>query len=660
MHRKNKIEPSYYSEGGIPVFEPTIEEFNNFTKYVKAILPYGLESSLAKVIPPKEWNGNQLNIEEKLNNIVIKNPIEQHLFGNRGVFKITNMERRKAYTVKQFEQLCYSESYKPPSPNSGVTNRLVPPSKKKKTKENKNVTSLINITPTSLNSKESSPSKLDIVINSAALENIASSPNSRNGMEERNKKKKKEKENLEDIVVPEYDQNMYTPEYLKEVERNYWRNITFIPPLYGADLSGSLFNEKIKVWNVGDLGDLLKKVDAKLPGVNDPYLYFGMWKATFAWHVEDMDLFSINYIHRGAPKQWYSIPQEHKARFERFMQSRFTQDHEKCSQFLRHKTFIVSPSVLADNYIPVKKITHLQGEFMITFPNGYHSGYNLGFNIAESVNFATEEWIELGRKAKKCECLDDTVCIDMSIFESFETNGSTKKKKNKKEEIIVATNSNINEKKNKIRTQKRKNQDKTKTKTIDEKPVIDDSIIKIEEEKQNLKKPRSSYLGNNEIRFSCILCRSLEGTLIHSKDKIIYAHPICAQFIEGTEVVNDLDGKQYLLGYPTSINDKKTKCYKCHRMGGSFVQCSESDCGRKFHVTCVNKKKLIFHLQSKKKQTFCSTHGPKVKPPAIEAPWSWPKFQGEENEDDKFQANLNFKSKISSIQDNPELEIIVD
>ena len=57
----------------------------------------------------------------------------------------------------------------------------------------------------------------------------------------------------------------------------------------------------------------------RIPGVVSPYLYFGMWRATFAWHVEDADLYSINYIHFGAPKFWYSVPQENSAKFERVM-----------------------------------------------------------------------------------------------------------------------------------------------------------------------------------------------------------------------------------------------------------------------------------------------------------------------------------------------------
>lgn len=85
---------------------------------------------------------------------------------------------------------------------------------------------------------------------------------------------------------------------------------------------------------------------------------------------------------------------------------------KKCDQFLRHKTFSVSPSYLADRGIKVNRLVHRQQEFVITFPYGYHSGYNLGYNCAESVNFATEEWLEYAKKSKRCMCIDDAVWLD--------------------------------------------------------------------------------------------------------------------------------------------------------------------------------------------------------------------------------------------------------
>lgn len=38
---------------------------------------------------------------------------------------------------------------------------------------------------------------------------------------------------------------------------------------------------------------------------------------------------------------------------------------------------------------------------MITFPYGYHAGFNHGFNCAESTNFALPRWVEFGKRASQ-------------------------------------------------------------------------------------------------------------------------------------------------------------------------------------------------------------------------------------------------------------------
>ncbi|XP_047669378.1 lysine-specific demethylase 4A isoform X2 [Tachysurus fulvidraco] len=205
-----------------------------------------------------------------------------------------------------------------------------------------------------------------------------------------------------------------------ELERKYWKNLTFNPPLYGADVNGTLYDPDVNEWNIGRLNSILDTVEResgiKIKGVNTPYLYFGMWKSTFAWHTEDMDLYSINYLHFGEPKSWYVVPPEHGKRLERLAKGFFPGSAQSCEAFLRHKMTLISPSILRKYGIPLEKVPQDAGQFIVTFPYAYHAGFNHGFNCAESTNFATQRWIDYGKQAALCSCRKDMVKISMDVF----------------------------------------------------------------------------------------------------------------------------------------------------------------------------------------------------------------------------------------------------
>lgn len=58
------------------------------------------------------------------------------------------------------------------------------------------------------------------------------------------------------MTVAEFKKLAESPKYApppyfdyEDLERKYWKNISFNPPIYGADVSGSIYDEGVNVSN---------------------------------------------------------------------------------------------------------------------------------------------------------------------------------------------------------------------------------------------------------------------------------------------------------------------------------------------------------------------------------------------------------------------------
>lgn len=210
------------------------------------------------------------------------------------------------------------------------------------------------------------------------------------------------------------------------VEKEYWRIVSSIDEdvtvEYGADLHtmdhGSGFPTKSSLyllpadreyaesnWNLNNLPVLeesvLGHINADISGMKVPWMYVGMCFATFCWHNEDHWSYSINYLHWGEPKTWYGVPGGLADKFEATMKSVAPELFHSQPDLLHQLVTIMNPNTLMNSDVPVYRTDQHAGEFIVTFPRAYHAGFNQGYNFAEAVNFATADWMKVGR-----ECVD--------------------------------------------------------------------------------------------------------------------------------------------------------------------------------------------------------------------------------------------------------------
>lgn len=211
--------------------------------------------------------------------------------------------------------------------------------------------------------------------------------------------------------------NCHRPVTEEDVEAEFWRLVADLEETveveYGADIHctthGSGFPTLEKhpnnpyaadLWNLNVLpfhpDSLFRHIKTDISGMTVPWVYVGMIFSTFCWHNEDHYAYSANYQHLGATKTWYGIPGEDAEKFEAAMRDAVPELFETQPDLLFQLVTLLTPDQLQKAGVRVYALDQRAGQFVITFPQAYHAGFNHGFNFNEAVNFAPNDWEPFG------------------------------------------------------------------------------------------------------------------------------------------------------------------------------------------------------------------------------------------------------------------------
>uniref|UniRef100_A0A8C5HVP3 [histone H3]-trimethyl-L-lysine(4) demethylase n=1 Tax=Gouania willdenowi TaxID=441366 RepID=A0A8C5HVP3_GOUWI len=208
------------------------------------------------------------------------------------------------------------------------------------------------------------------------------------------------------------------------VEKEFWRLVSSIEEdvivEYGADISSKDVGSGFPVrdgkrrllgdeedyassgWNLNNMPVLeqsvLTHINVDISGMKVPWLYVGMCFSSFCWHIEDHWSYSINFLHWGEPKTWYGVPASAAEKLEAVMKKLAPELFDSQPDLLHQLVTIMNPNILMEHGVPVYRTNQCAGEFVVTFPRAYHSGFNQGYNFAEAVNFCTADWLPIGRQ----------------------------------------------------------------------------------------------------------------------------------------------------------------------------------------------------------------------------------------------------------------------
>ena len=99
-----------------------------------------------------------------------------------------------------------------------------------------------------------------------------------------------------------------------------------------------------KIYSMEDsLFQLVQNKTESISGIVIPWAYVANKYSTFAWHTEDLFLYSFNYMHEGGCKIWYTVPLEDVQKFRALLLRLYDSDIKKRPSLLDEVTIFFSP-----------------------------------------------------------------------------------------------------------------------------------------------------------------------------------------------------------------------------------------------------------------------------------------------------------------------------
>ncbi|XP_034980604.2 protein Jumonji isoform X2 [Zootoca vivipara] len=156
-------------------------------------------------------------------------------------------------------------------------------------------------------------------------------------------------------------------------------------------------------WNLtvlpNNTGSILRHLGA-VPGVTIPWLNIGMVFSTSCWSRDQNHLPYIDYLHTGADCIWYCIPAAEEKKLDKVVHTLLQANGTPGLEMLESNVMI-SPEVLCKEGIKVHRTVQQSGQFVVCFPGSFVSKVCCGYNVSETVHFATTQWTSMGFKTAK-------------------------------------------------------------------------------------------------------------------------------------------------------------------------------------------------------------------------------------------------------------------